>query len=163
MAGDGRPSGRRRKDGSVSENAPEPGMTALAGDSSALGTTASRRPRFFKRTFVSLEERHYRNLWLGMLFQMSGMQMQSMVLGWFVFNMTGSIGLLGVVMAANGLPTLLFGPIGGVLADRLEKKRVVQAGHITSMSLVLFLGVSVSTGTITCWRPLWSTAPSCPS
>ena len=93
-----------------------------------------------------------------MLFQMAGMQMQSVVLGWFVYNLTDSISLLGVVIAVNGLPTLIFGPIGGVLADRFDKKRVVQIGHTTSMSLVLFLAISVTTNTITWWHLLAAAA-----
>ena len=124
----------------------------------AAGVAPPTSSRFFKRTFASLEDRNFRFLWFGMLFQMCGMQMQSVVLGWFVYNLTDSISLLGVVMAVNGLPTLIFGPIGGVLADRFDKKRVVQIGHTTSMSLVLFLAISVTTNTITWWHLLAAAA-----
>ncbi len=150
MAGAGRDGGGRE-----SVRLSEPALEQAA---PAAGVTTSPPSGFFKRTFASLEDRDYRHLWVGMLFQMGGMQMQSVVLGWFVYNLTGSISLLGLVMAVNGLPTLIFGPIGGVLADRIEKKRVVQIGHTTSMSLVLFLGISVTTGTITWWHLLAAAA-----
>jgi MFS family permease len=148
MAMSGHDAGGREKCVGLGEHAP------AVSDAIALGAAAPSSPSFFKRTFISLDERPFRNLWFGMLFQRAGMQIQGMVLGYFVFDLTGSIGLLGVVMAANGLPTLFIGPIGGVLADRMEKKRIVQLGHGISLLLVLFLAVSVTTSSITWWHLL---------
>ncbi len=90
----------------------------------------------FKRTFSSLSLPSFRNFWLGMLLQQGAMQMQMLARGYFVFELTGSPALLG-----------------GVLADRMDKKRVVQWGQKASMLLALFIALSITTDTIT-WQHL---------
>ena len=54
------------------------------------------------------------------------MNMQLVVRGWLVFDLTGSFAALGTMALANAVPTLLFSPIGGVIADRAPKKTVIQ-------------------------------------
>ncbi|MQF82819.1 MFS transporter [SAR202 cluster bacterium AD-802-E10_MRT_200m] len=57
------------------------------------------------------------------LLQMISLQMQMLARGYFIYELTHSPSLLGVVMAATAIPSLFVGLFAGVLADRLEKKR----------------------------------------
>ena len=107
----------------------------------------------FKDLFSSLSITSFRNLWIGMLLQMGGMQVQMMVRGYFVYQLTESPTLLGVVSAPAAVPALVFGLFGGVLADRVEKKRIIQAGQAVSVLLALFVAVSITTGVVT-WHYL---------
>ena len=110
-------------------------------------------PAALKEIFSSLSIASFRNLWLGMLLQMGGMQVQMMVRGYFVYQLTESPTLLGVVTAPAAVPALVFGLFGGVLADRVEKKRIIQAGQAVSVLLALFVAISISTGIVT-WHYL---------
>ena len=65
-------------------------------------------------------------LYIGNLLQFGSMNMQLVVRGWLVFDLTGSFAALGTMALANAVPTLLFSPIGGVIADRAPKKTVIQ-------------------------------------
>jgi MFS family permease len=64
--------------------------------------------------------------------------MQSTAQGWLVLEITNSPGLLGVVAAAAGLPTLFLAAIAGVLADRLDRRRLLVA---TNLAGALFAGI----------------------
>lgn len=109
--------------------------------------------RIFRKTFVALEEKPYRNLWLGSLFQTGAMQMQGMARGFFVYQITGSPILLGIVSGAWAAPALIFGLFGGVMADRLNKKLLIQVGHTISISMSLFIGYAITSGMVT-WQHL---------
>jgi len=83
-----------------------------------------------RRTFSALNDPHFRNLWAGNLAQMASMQMQLVVRGWLVYQITGSYAALGVMALANAIPSLLVSPIGGVVADRAIKKTVIQSAQL---------------------------------
>lgn len=68
-------------------------------------------------------------LYLGNVAQICSMQMQQVVRGWLVFHMTGSFAALGTIALANAIPGLLLSPVGGVVADRAVKKRVIQVAQ----------------------------------
>ena len=102
-----------------------------------------------KRTFDSLGVASYRNLWIGFLLQMGGMQMLMLTGGFYVFELTGRESLLGIVVAAAAVPAVSLALFGGVVADRMDKKRVIQASQLVSMGVALFVAVSITTGTIT--------------
>ena len=106
-----------------------------------------------KRTFDSLGVSSYRNLWIGFLLQMGAMQMLMLTGGYYVYELTGSESLLGVVVAAAAVPAVTLSLFGGVVADRLEKKRVIQVCQVVSMGVALFVAASITTGTIT-WMHL---------
>jgi MFS family permease len=128
-----------------------------SGDSPGVGVgperadaSAVRSPAGLKRIFASLGDRTFRWLWIGMLLQAGAMQINMMAQGYFVYELTGSAARLGIVATgmAVGAPLVLF---GGVLADRVEKKRLIQFGQIASMMTTLFVAISITTGIIT-WQ-----------
>ena len=83
-----------------------------------------------RRTFSALGDRDYRLLYLGNLAQFASMQMQLVVRGWLVFQLTGSYAALGTMALANAVPSLIGSPIGGVVADRATKKTVIQSAQV---------------------------------
>jgi MFS family permease len=99
------------------------------------------------RTFRSLRVRNYRLFFLGMLVSSAGTWMQSVAQAWLVLKLTGSGVALGVVTALQFLPILLFGVWGGVIADRVDKRRALVVTQVTmgvaagALALVTGLGV----------------------
>ena len=128
-------------------------VTAGAGRE-APSTPGNRVVATFKRTFDSLSDRNYRLLWIGMVLQMAGMQVTQLANGYYIYELTGSASRLGIVTAASALPSLILTFYGGVLADRLEKKKLIQAGQLMFMLMSLFIGLSIVTGTATWYHLL---------
>ena len=83
-----------------------------------------------------------------MLFLMFGIQMQMIVRGYLAYEITSSPFILGLVNAGFAIPMLSLSLFGGALADRVERKRVIQAGQLVSVVLAVFIGVSIFTETI---------------
>ena len=78
-----------------------------------------------KNTFASLSIRNYRLYFIGQIISQSGTWMQTVALGWLVLTVTNSGTQLGIVTALQFLPMLVFGPYGGVIVDRYEKKKIL--------------------------------------
>lgn len=102
-----------------------------------------------KATFLSLGTPSYRNLWIGSLLQMCGMQMFMVSGGYYVYELTGSASLLGLITAVAAVPAVTLSLFGGVIADRMEKKRIIQVGQIVSGLISLGIGITIVTGSIT--------------
>jgi len=115
-------------------------------ESAGSGVTLGQR---VSATFVSLKNRDFLYLWLGTLFMMGGMQMQMVARGYLTYDITDSPFLLGVVNAGFALPMLGLALFGGAIADRMERKRVIQLGQGAAGVIALFVMVSITTGSIT--------------
>jgi MFS family permease len=103
------------------------------------------------RTFKSLGVRNYRLYFLGQIVSMSGTWMQSVAQAWLVLELTGSGVALGTVTALQFLPTLVLGPWGGLIADRVDKRRLLVWTQSASALLALALGVLVVTHVVMLW------------
>ena len=102
-------------------------------------------------TFDSLRNRNYRLYMSGQLISVSGTWMQTVGLSWLVLKLTGSGVQLGAVTAAQFLPLLLLGAVGGLVADRVNKRRLILLTQ-TSLALgSLLLGILTMSGIITMW------------
>jgi MFS family permease len=77
------------------------------------------------RALGALRHRNYRLFFAGQLVSTVGTWMQSIALPWLVLQLTNNDFLVGVTLAFQFLPMLLFGPFGGVLADRFPKRRIL--------------------------------------
>ena len=104
-----------------------------------------------RRTFRSLSNRNYRLFIIGQVISLSGTWMQSVAQAWLVLRLTGSGTALGLVVALQFLPVLLFGPFGGVIADRFPKRRLLLVTQTVAMTQALVLGTLVITGAIELW------------
>ncbi len=99
-----------------------------------------------ERTFQSLQVRNFRLYFIGQSISISGTWMQSLAQAWLVLSLHGTSGLeLGVTVALPFVPMLLFGPFGGVVADRSNKRLVLYCTQSVAGVLALTLGVLVST------------------
>ena len=100
---------------------------------------------FSSRTFKALSVRNFRLYFIGQLISVSGTWMQSVAQGWLVLQLTGSSVDLGFVVALQFVPMLLLGSYGGLVADRLDKRRILYCTQTAAGVLALTLGVLVST------------------
>ena len=120
------------------------GITSTA-DAAAPGQ-ARRRPRFSLRTFASLRQREFRWLFASTLGQMAAIQMQILMRSYVTYELTGSFAAIGIVGLASAVPMLLLSVFGGVLADRVPRKRILQVGHVLNMGFALVVGVLLLLG-----------------
>jgi MFS family permease len=102
-------------------------------------------------TVVALHNPNFRRYFTGQAVSLVGTWMQTVAQSWLVLTLTGSATALGVVVALQTLPVLLLGPYGGVVADRVDKRRLM-IGLQTAMGvLALVLGVLTLTGAVRLW------------
>jgi MFS family permease len=106
---------------------------------------------FGRRTFDSLSVRNYRLYFIGQGISMSGSWMQSVAQGLLVLKLTGSGTALGFVIALQCVPVLLFGPWGGIFADRYPKRRILYVTQTASCILGSTVGILVLTDAIRLW------------
>jgi len=78
--------------------------------------------------------------------------MQQIAMSWLVYRLTGSAFLLGVVGFTSQIPTFLFAPLSGVLADRWDRRRLLMMTQTLAMLQAALLAVAVLTGVIQIWH-----------
>jgi MFS family permease len=103
------------------------------------------------RTFASFKVRNFRLYYLGQGLSLCGTWMQTVALSWLVLEMTHSGTQLGLVLAAQFSPMLLFGVWGGVIADRFNKRHILYFTQTAQGVLALILGLLVVTHSIELW------------
>jgi MFS family permease len=99
----------------------------------------------------SLRQRNYRLFFFGQLVSVAGTWMQTVAQSFVVLDLTHSGTQLGLTTAARFLPMFLFGPLGGVFADRMDKRRVLYLTQTLSGLLAAAFAVLVGTGSIRLW------------
>jgi MFS family permease len=99
----------------------------------------------------SLRRRNYRLFFFGQLVSVAGTWMQTVAQSFVVLDLTHSGTQLGLTSAARFLPMFLFGPIGGVFADRMDRKRVLYLTQSLSALLAAVFAVTVATHSIRLW------------
>jgi MFS family permease len=119
---------------------------------SSRGSPAAHRPRL--RTFAALRHRNYRLFFAGQLISVTGTWMQNMALSYLTYHLTNSAFLLGLISTVGSLPMLLFALPGGVLADRLEKRRIL----LFTQSSVMVLAFILAALTWAQWIRVWQIA-----
>jgi MFS family permease len=103
-------------------------------------------------TFAALAIPNYRRYIAGQSVSLIGTWMQMAAQSWLVLSLTGSATALGVIIALQTLPVLALGPYGGVVADRVDKRRlmVILQGAMGVQALIL--GVLTVTGVVRVWE-----------
>ena len=97
------------------------------------------------KAFESLRFRNYRHFWTGQLVSLTGSWMQMIAMGWLVYELTSSKLLLGLINGIAGIPVLLLMPIGGILADRMSKRKLMLFTQISFAALAFAIGLLIST------------------
>jgi MFS family permease len=100
----------------------------------------------------ALRHRNFQLFFSGQLISLVGTWMQSVAQSWLVYRLTGSGLLLGAVGFASQIPVFLVAPIGGITADRSNRKHVVIATQTASMVLAFVLAALTLSGKIQVWH-----------
>ena len=116
-----------------------------------------RGPAFVTRMFRSLRTRNYRLWFLGQTISQCGTWMQSVAQYWLVLELTHNAFDLGVTAALQFAPVLLFGTIGGLVADRFDKRKVLLVTQTAFTVQATVLWVLVANGSVRLWM-VWALA-----
>jgi MFS family permease len=122
--------------------------TAPAGDAPAAAVNRSR----WQTAGRALRHRNFQLFFSGQLISLIGTWMQTVAQSWLVYRLTGSGLLLGAVGFSSQIPVFLVAPIGGIVADRANRQRVVIATQTASMILAFILAGLTLTGKIQVWH-----------
>ncbi len=106
----------------------------------------------FSRTFSALRYRDFRLLWLGAITSTIGTFMQMLAQAWLVYTLTGSAFLLGVDGFLATGPMLLFSLFGGVVADRMARKKIMMGSQIAQGTFALILAALLWTHHVRIWH-----------
>ncbi|MFN8547340.1 MAG: MFS transporter [Candidatus Eisenbacteria bacterium] len=101
---------------------------------------------------AAFRRRNFRLFWFGQVLSLMGTWMQSVAQSWLVLNLTNSALQVGLVVGLQFLPVLLFGLIGGVLADRWNKRRFLLVTQSAQAVQALSLGLLTISGQIEAWQ-----------
>ncbi len=142
----------------------DPGAIALEEPENLDQETADQRRRnralrylvpstlFKADMFASLRHRNYRYFWIGTLVSNIGDWMDNVAFNWLMWELTGSGAYLGLLALFRAAPILVFTLFGGALADRMERRRLLQITQVGAMVLALILSALVITGAVEVWH-----------
>jgi MFS family permease len=108
--------------------------------------------RSWPRALAALQVRDYRLYLSSQMVATTGLWMQRIAQDWLVLQLTGSVTAVGVAVALQFLPVLVFGLYGGVVADRYPKRTILIITQSTAALMALTLGVLALTGTVQAWH-----------
>jgi len=139
-------SGPRGGEG-ASRDQDAPGAEAPPAESSPVAGA-----RHWRDALIALRVRNFRLFWFGQLVSGSGTWMQTVAQAWLVLSLSRSPLVLSTVVALQFLPMLAFALVGGVVADRLPKRRLLLATNSVAALQALALGLLVSGGEARLWH-----------
>ena len=129
--------------------------TEKTADSEMIGRSAKSGAvpdDLFHRTFDSLSDPAFRNFFFGLLLLMAGVNVQMVARGALAFDLTGSALAVGYVGAGFAPPILLFSLFGGAIADRVNRKQIIQYGQVGMALISGGVAVAIITDTVTIWH-----------
>lgn len=128
--------------------APTPAFETLGPEPTEPGPTP------FSRIFAALRYRDFRVLWLGAFTSSTGTWVQKVAQSWLVLSLTGSPFFLGLDAFLGELPILLFTLLGGVVADRRDRRQLLLASQYIQMAAAFTLALLVYLDIIHIWHVL---------
>lgn len=106
------------------------------------------------QTFASLRHPNFRRLWFSTVINAGSNWLQQVTLGWLAYETTDSALVAGLTFGLRSLPSLIIGPIGGVLGDRFERKRGLQINSGYMMVLSLLFALQLALWEVHTWQIL---------
>jgi MFS family permease len=106
----------------------------------------------FGRVFKAFQYRDFRLMWIGACMSSVGTWMQIVAQGWLIYRLSHSAFLLALDQFLNGLPIFVLSPITGVIADRVERRRILLASQYVQMTTAAILTILVGTGLVHVWH-----------
>jgi MFS family permease len=133
--------------------ATSPSLRVLGPDDSGPPVSGSPAPTGgFRRGFSALRHDNYRRYWVGQIVSLIGTWMQSVSQPWLVLLLGGSPLQLGSVLALQFAPSMILAPLGGVLADRVDKRRALMVTQAVAMGQAVVLFILTITGVVQIWH-----------
>jgi MFS family permease len=100
----------------------------------------------------ALRHRNYRIYWIGFFTSIIGMQVQTVAMGWLVYDKTGSALNLGIVSGSVAVAAIVFSPFGGVMADRVDRRRLLIGTQSGALACSLALATLVTLDIVVIWQ-----------
>lgn len=104
------------------------------------------------QAFRALRYKNFQLFLGGQLISLVGTWMQQVAQSWLIYRLTGSSLLLGTLSFAGQVPVFLIAPLGGIVADRYNRQRIVIATQTASMLLALILAWLTLTNRVAVWH-----------
>lgn len=123
-----------------------PDLTPPLSGRPAAAVLGAPTPAGHAGAFRALRAPMFRRYFAGQIASASGTFVQQTAIGWLVLELTGSAAMLGLVLAAGGVPGLLLGPLGGTLVDRVDNRRLLLATQAVFGLLAALLWIIAVTG-----------------
>jgi predicted MFS family arabinose efflux permease len=117
-----------------------------------LPPSSGEGPGPFRRGLAALHHRNYRYYWLGQIVSLVGTWMQSVSQPWLVLLLGGSPLQLGLVLALEFTPPMFLAPLGGVLADRVDKRQALMVTSVVKAVQAVILFAVTITGVVQIWH-----------
>jgi MFS family permease len=108
--------------------------------------------------FAVLRSKPYRTLWVGGIFVFLAIMGQNIARGWLARKLTGSNAGIGGVLMVWGVAALVLAPVGGVVADRFQKRTVVMVGQLVLLVASVGIGVALMFDALEYWMLLGASA-----
>lgn len=103
-------------------------------------------------TFSSLRHLDFRYLWTGTVMMSAGQWVQQVTLGWLLYDLTGNSVLLGALNGLRALPFLVTGPMAGVAADRMDRRKLLIATQWVLIATAVLFGLLVLSPFLHVWH-----------
>jgi MFS family permease len=107
------------------------------------------------RPFSALAHRNYRLLWTGLIVSNVGTWMQTVAQSWLIHELTGRATDLGILGLVRAVPLIVLSLVGGTLADRVEKRRLLYVTQTLAAGFAVVQGVLAQSGWIQVWH-IWA-------
>src|SRR5690242_9372039 len=126
----------------------DPITSRRAGRGSATGNDVEEKAN----PLLALKVRDFRFYWLALVTQVIGQHMFAFTLGWLAFEITGSQAKLGIIQLCGFVPQFALTLLGGVLADRVDARRLIGSAQTNAAIAMLLVGTVAMLGMAELWH-----------
>jgi MFS family permease len=117
-----------------------------------MPTNAASAPREESNPLAALRVRNFRLYWIALVSQVIGQHMFAFTLGWLAFEITGSQAQLGLVHLCGFIPQFALTLLGGVLADRIDARKLIGGAQTNAAIGMIMVGVTALLGIAEVWH-----------
>src|SRR5262245_471522 len=117
-----------------------------------MATNAASSAEERANPLLALKVPDFRRYWLALVTQVIGQHMFAFTLGWLVFELTGSQARLGLIHLCGFLPQFALTLLGGVLADRVDARRLIGGAQVISAAGMVIVGIATMLGVAQLWH-----------
>ena len=126
----------------------------MSDGASAQTDTPDVPPSFARRVFAAFHYRDFRLLWIGACTSSIGTWMQTLAQNWLVLELTNSPRMLGLDSFLGQIPIFLFSLVGGAIADRMDRRRLLVGSQFVQMACAFLLAALFALGLVEVWHIL---------